>query len=80
MGTQPPEWPERVEVVEVTPLHLEPGDTLVVKAKDGAPQFGPAVAQELAEYLQYVLPDVRIVVVGLPLDLDVIKPAAESEA
>ena len=70
-STGAPEWPSRVEAVEIAKLDLKPGDTLIVNAKDGG-GFTPYVAEELQDFLQSWLPDVHIVVVGLPLDLQVI--------
>lgn len=78
IATAAPEWPSRVEAVEIAKLDLKPGDTLIVKAKDGS-EFGPYVSEELREFLKCFLPDVEIIVIGLPVDLEV-RTAAEDGA
>ena len=72
-----PEWPKHVEVVEVTPLDLKSGDTLVVRPKDG--HLPVEVSMELREHFEYFFPDAQIMVVGLPVDLEV-RPAQSGGA
>jgi hypothetical protein len=77
-STRPP-WPSRVEAVEIAKLDLKPGDTLIVKAKDDAP-FGPEVSQELQEFFEYWYPYLRIVVIGMPVRLEVVRTAPDRPA
>lgn len=76
MARTAPEWPRHVELVEATVLNLKPGDSLVVRPKDE--QITLQACQELKDFLEWTFPDTRIVVVGLAVELDVIRaPAAE---
>lgn len=65
-----PPWPERIELVEVTPINLKPGNVLVVHPKEGNPD--PETLDRLRDFFNWMFPDNQVAIVGLPIGLDVV--------
>lgn len=60
------------DLVEVARVELKPGETLVVKPRDAVGWFGPDAALELQDYILSQLPDLRVLVMPLQVDLGVL--------